>query len=135
MRLLLDTHILLWAAVDSPKLGEGRLPAATRRLLEDENNELVFSAASIWEVTIKNGLGRPDFQFDPGLLARSLVGNGYTELRVSSAHAVTVAELPDHHRDPFDRLLLAQAKVEGMQLLTNDGEIAKYKGWPVRLAK
>ena len=135
MKLLLDTHILLWAAFDSPQLGEGRLSAATRRLLEDEKNELVFSAASIWEVTIKNALGRPDFRFDPGLLARSLVGNGYTELRVSSPHAVAVADLPDHHRDPFDRLLLAQAKVEGMQLLTNDGEIAKYKGWPVRLAK
>jgi PIN domain nuclease of toxin-antitoxin system len=136
MRILLDTHILLWAATDSTRTKPGeRLSATTRRLLEDEENELFFSPASIWEVAIKNALGRPEFQFDAHVLTRALMDNGYRELRISSAHTAAVADLPDHHRDPFDRLLVAQATVEGVMLLTSDRTIAKYRNSPVKLVK
>lgn len=126
MKLLVDTHLLLWAAGAS-----ARLPAEARALLEDRLNTPVFSAASLWEVTIKAGLGRPDFHVEPSLLRRGLLDNGWQELAVSSAHAIAVAQLPPLHRDPFDRLLLAQATVEGMLLLTADAALAEYPG-PVR---
>lgn len=136
MRFLLDTHILLWAATDNSRSKPGeRLSAMTRRLLEDEENELLFSPASIWEVAIKNGLGRPEFQFDAHVLARALLDNGYHELRISSAHTAAVSDLPDHHRDPFDRLLIAQATVEGVMLVTSDRTIARYRNSPVKLVK
>lgn len=127
MKLLLDTHLLLWAA-SAPE----RLPAGARALLEDAANELLFSAASLWEVTIKAGLGRDDFRVDARVLRRGLLDNGYTELPISSAHAVAVAGLPNLHRDPFDRLLVAQAGVEGITLLTSDEAVAGYPG-PIRL--
>lgn len=127
MKLLLDTHLLLWAA-GAPE----RLPAGARALLEDPVNELLFSAASLWEVTIKAGLGRDDFRIDARVLRRGLLDNGYTELPISSAHAVAVAGLPNLHRDPFDRLLVAQAGVEGITLLTSDEAVAGYPG-PIRL--
>lgn len=126
MKLLVDTHLLLWAAGAS-----ARLPVEARALLEDRLNTPVFSAASLWEITIKAGLGRPDFRVEPSLLRRGLLDNGWQELPVSSAHAVAVAQLPPLHRDPFDRLLLAQATVEGMLLLTADAALAEYPG-PVR---
>lgn len=126
MKLLLDTQILLWAA-GQPE----RLSAAARRLLNDPRNELLFSAASLWEITIKNTLGREDFQVEPRVLRRGLLDNGYVELPVTSEHAVNVDALPPLHKDPFDRLLLAQALTEGVTLITGDAQLAKYRG-PVR---
>lgn len=127
MKLLLDTHLLLWAA-GTPE----RLSSTARALLEDPLNEPLFSAASLWEITIKRGLGRADFQVDPRVLRRGLLDNGYTELPITSEHAVSVDSLPPLHKDPFDRLLVAQATVEGITLLTADELVAKYPG-PVRL--
>jgi PIN domain nuclease of toxin-antitoxin system len=121
MKLLLDTHLLLWAA-GQPE----RLPAAARALLEDQRNELVFSPASLWEVAIKSGLGRDDFQVDARLLRRGLLDNGYQELPISSEHAVAIDGLPPLHRDPFDRLLVAQSMVEGILLLTADEQVSQY---------
>ncbi len=126
MKLLLDTHLLLWAA----GLPE-RLPAEARDMIGDSLAELHFSPISLWEIVIKRGLGRADFQVDPHVLRRGLLDNGYLELPVTSAHAVAVAGLPPLHKDPFDRLLVAQATVEGITLLTSDAMVARYPG-PVR---
>jgi PIN domain nuclease of toxin-antitoxin system len=123
MKLLLDTHLLLWAAGE-PK----RLPKGIRTLLEDRDNELLFSAASLWEVMIKSGLGRKDFRADARLLRRGLLDNGYSELPIVSAHVVAIESLPPIHKDPFDRVLVAQATVEGITLLTNDPVVAQYPG-------
>ncbi len=122
MNLLLDTHILLRAArgVD--------LGAGLRRLLEDPANRLVFSAASIWEIAIKSGLGRPDFDVPSGVFRRGLLEAGYEELRVTGAHAAALQGLPALHRDPFDRILVAQAMVESLTLLTADRTILAYPG-------
>lgn len=126
MKLLLDTHLLLWAA-GQPE----RLSAKAKKLLSDPGNELLFSAASLWEIAIKNTLGRPDFRVDPRILRRALLDNGYLELPVTGQHAVGIDSLPSLHKDPFDRLLLSQALVEGVTLLTRDEELARYAG-PVR---
>ena len=126
MKLLLDTHILLWAA-GAPE----RLSPAARDLIEDPGNALIFSVASLWETAIKRGLGRDDFQADPRLLRRGLLDNGYAELVITSEHVVSIDSLPRLHRDPFDRLLIAQATVEGITLLTADPRIADYPG-PIR---
>src|SRR5208337_326765 len=126
MKLLLDTHLLLWAA-GTPD----RLPAAARSLLDDPQNEPIFSSASLWEVAIKHGLGRRDFGVNARLLRRGLLDNGYTELPISSEHAVALDSLPPMHKDPFDRILLAQSMVEGITLLTADPLVAQYPG-PVR---
>ncbi|HEY4293973.1 type II toxin-antitoxin system VapC family toxin [Luteibacter sp.] len=136
MKLLLDTHLLLWTSVSSENVGPSdALSPESRQLIEDESNELFFSAASVWEVAIKNALGKPDFKVDPHLFRRGLLDNGYIELAISSAHAAAVANLPDHHKDPFDRLLIAQATVEGIALLTNDVRVAAYTASPIRLVK
>ena len=127
MKLLLDTHVLLWAA-GSPE----RLSAKAQALLEDPQNELLFSAARLWEIDIKSGLGRPDFQVDSRVLRRSLLDNGYQELAISSEHAVYIDNLPPIHKDPFDRILVAQASFEGIALLTANALVAQYPG-PVRL--
>ena len=126
MKLLLDTQILLWAA-GQPE----RLSAAARKLLSNRRNELLFSAASLWEIAIKRTLGREDFRVEPRLLRRGLLDNGYTELPITSQHAVSIDVLPPLHKDPFDRLLLAQATCEGITLLTADAQLARYPG-PVR---
>ena len=126
MKLLLDTQLLLWAA-GQPE----RLSAAARKQLNDPKNELLFSAASLWEIAIKNSLGREDFRVEPRLLRRGLLDNGYAELPITSQHAVNIDGLPPRHKDPFDRLLLAQAFTEGITLLTTDSQLAKYRG-PVR---
>jgi PIN domain nuclease of toxin-antitoxin system len=128
MKLLLDTHLLLWAASQP-----NRLSAAALRLIDNPANELFFSAASIWEVAIKRGLGRSDFQADPRLFRRGLLDNGYSELPILSDHVVAIDSLPPIHKDPFDRLLVAQATVEGIALLTADSVVAQYLG-PVRMA-
>jgi PIN domain nuclease of toxin-antitoxin system len=121
LNLLLDTHLLLWAASE-PK----HLSAKARTLLLDPSNQLIFSAASLWEISIKNGLERPDFNVDPRRLWRMLLVNGYRELPVTSEHTVAVNDLPPLHKDPFDRILVAQARVEGLTLLTADQIVAKY---------
>ena len=126
MRLLLDTHLLLWAAGPSP-----RLSVQARRLIDDPDNELVVSAASLWEIAIKSGLRRPNFRIDAALLRRNLLNNSYQELAVTGEHAVAVANLPPLHKDPFDRILVAQSIVEGITLLTADPLVAQYPG-PVR---
>lgn len=126
MKLLLDTHLLLWAAENAP-----RMPEAARELIADQGNELYFSAASLWEIAIKQGLGRPDFEVDARVLRRGLIDNGYLELPILSEHAVAIEGLPAIHKDPFDRLLIVQAMVEGITLLTNDAVVARYPG-PVR---
>lgn len=126
MKLLLDTHLLLWAAS-----GSKRLTAEARRLIDDPLNELVFSAASIWEVAIKSALKRPDFQIDARLLRRRLLDNGYIEWPISGEHVVSLDSLPSIHKDPFDRILVAQAIIEGVTLLTSDALVAQYPG-PVR---
>lgn len=128
MKLLLDTHLLIWAA-DSIE----RVPPGARALMADPENELLFSAASIWEIAIKRGLNRPDFQVDARMLRRGLIDNGYRELPILSEHALAIDTLPPIHKDPIDRLLIAQAMVEGITLLTNDATVAQYQG-PVRLA-
>lgn len=126
MKLLLDTHLLLWAAGE-PK----RLPAAARKLIGDSRNELLFSAASLWEIVIKRSLGRDDFRVDPRLLRRGLLDNGYAELAIGGDHALAVDGLPSIHKDPFDRLLVAQAQVESVTLLTSDPLLGRYPG-PIR---
>lgn len=127
MKLLLDTHLLLWAA-GLPN----RLSPAARKLIDSPANELLFSAASVWEVAIKRGLGRSDFQTDPRLLRRGLLDNGYNEVSILSDHVVAIDSLPPIHKDPFDRILIAQATVEGITLLTSDSIVGQYSG-PVRL--
>lgn len=127
MRLLLDTHILLWGAVEPE-----RLSRTASALFESPDNQIMFSALSLWEIAIKTGRGRADFRIDAGLLRRSLLDNGYAELPVTGAHAAALAGLPPIHRDPFDRMLVAQATVEGFTLVTSDPVIAKYPG-PIRL--
>jgi PIN domain nuclease of toxin-antitoxin system len=121
MKLLLDTQILLWAAA-------GTLPPEAELLVGDAGTELYFSPASIWEIGIKRNLGRPDFRVDPEVLRRGLLDNQYTELCITSLHAIAVHDLPMIHKDPFDRMLLAQAKCEGMPLLTSDGILRQYPG-------
>ncbi|HEY9793729.1 MAG TPA: type II toxin-antitoxin system VapC family toxin [Candidatus Obscuribacterales bacterium] len=123
MKFLLDTHLLLWVAGEPQ-----RLSAAARKLLSDRNHELLFSPASLWEVAIKRGLGRRDFHAEPRLLRRGLLDNGYTELSITGEHVLAIEVLPDLHKDPFDRLLVAQALSEGITLLTSDPLVAKYGG-------
>jgi PIN domain nuclease of toxin-antitoxin system len=126
MKLLLDTHLLLWAAGE-PR----RLSKQARTLIDNPDNELLFSAASLWEVMTKRGLGREDFAVDARLLRRGLLDNGYSELPIVSDHVVAIDSLPPIHKDPFDRILVAQATVEGVTLLTNDSRVSQYPG-PIR---
>jgi PIN domain nuclease of toxin-antitoxin system len=126
MKLLVDTHLLLWAAQ-----GIEHLPPDAQTLMSEPENELFFSVASLWEIVIKCGLGREDFKVDPQVFRRSMLDNGYHELPILSGHVVAVGTLPTIHKDPFDRLLVAQAIVEGIMLLTADKQVAKYLG-PVK---
>ena len=121
MKLLLDTHMLLWSAA-------GTLPKGAEKLLVDGDNVLYFSSASIWEIGIKKGLGRHDFNVDTEVLRRGLLDNQYSELPITGLHALAANDLPPIHKDPFDRILLAQAKVEGILLLTSDRMFRKYPG-------
>jgi len=123
MKLLLDTHILLRAAGDPEKL-----PIKIRGLIEDEENTLFFSAASLWEIVIKNGLGRNDFQIEPRMFRSALMDNGYLEVPITSEHVLFVHDLPPLHKDPFDRILVAQSSIEGMALLTVDQAVIDYGG-------
>lgn len=123
MKLLLDTHILLWAASDPQ-----RLPAKMCALIDDEENELFFSAASIWEIVIKNRLGRTDFVVDPRIFRTALVDHGYQEVPILCEHVLFVHDLLPLHKDPFDRILVAQSSIEGMGLLTVDPMVIDYGG-------
>lgn len=129
MRFLLDTHLLLWAAARSR-----RLSVAARALLEDPRNEIAYSAVSLWEIAIKLGLRRRDFRVDLAMLRPSLSEMGLVELPMTGAHAERVATLPPVHRDPFDRMLVAQCLVESIVLITNDDVLENY-GDAVRLVK
>jgi len=126
VKFLLDTHLLLWIAGYPERLSEDVLNELT-----DPANEFVFSAASLWEISIKSALGREDFRVDPRVLRQGLLDNGYVELPITSEHAVSIDALPSLHKDPFDRILLAQALTEGVTLLTADDQLARYSG-PVR---
>jgi PIN domain nuclease of toxin-antitoxin system len=121
MRLLLDTHVLLWALGQPERLG-----GETRAALENAANDVFFSAASIWEIAIKARLGRADFDQRSGDVARCAQATGFIELPVLSDVAARVESLPLHHRDPFDRLLVAQAMAGPLQLLTADPMLKSY---------
>ena len=125
MSLLLDTHVVLWWLADAPEL-----PDEIKDRLDQEPDVRV-SAATIWEITIKRSLGRQDFTADARVLRRALLDNGYAELPVTGEHAINIDSLPPKHKDPFDRMLVAQATVEGITLLTHDRELAAYPG-PIR---
>jgi len=127
VRLLLDTHILLWAAGDP-----GRLTPEARNLLDDPATELLFSTASIWEVVIKEALGRGDFYIEPRQFRDGLMQHGYSELPIRSEHTLAVGLLPFIHKDPFDRMLIAQAQVENITLLTMDKKLSLYSG-PIKV--
>lgn len=122
MRLLLDTHLLLWAAASSK-----RLSREARGLLEDGRNDAYYSAASIWEIAIKTSLRRKDFRVDLAALLATLPAMGLIELPVTAAHAAGVTTLPPIHRDPFDRLLIAQSIAEPLTLVTNDAILERYR--------
>lgn len=126
MKLLLDTHLLLWAAGQPDRLSK-----AARELIDEKGSELIFSTASLWEIVIKRSLGREDFKVDARLLRRGLLDNAYDELPVASEHVLAIDTLPPLHKDPFDRILIAQALVEGIILLTTDELVARYPA-PVR---
>ena len=127
MTYLLDTHLLLWVTG-----AQDRLSSQARTLLADAVATPVFSTASIWEVVIKQALGRKDFLVEPSRLRDDLMENGYDELEIRSEHVLEVAALPLIHKDPFDRMLIAQARVEGITLLTGDAHVVRY-GAPVQL--
>jgi PIN domain nuclease of toxin-antitoxin system len=121
MRALLDTHILLWALATPD-----RLPDGLRRHIADKRNEILFSAASIWDIAVKSGLGRADFQADPRLVLDSATASGLVELPVTASATLLVASLPPLHKDPFDRLLVAQALSEPAVLFTADSRLTDY---------
>lgn len=121
MRILLDTQLLLWAAGMPDRLSKGAV-----RAIEDQANQLIFSAASIHEVAIKSGLGRSEFMVKPEILLRGLLKSGYVELPVKSEHAAMVFQLPPIHRDPFDRIMIAQAMCEGVAFFTADRTLGGY---------
>jgi PIN domain nuclease of toxin-antitoxin system len=118
---LLDTHVLLWAARESPELSD-----QSRTILADPVNELWFSVVTVWEIVIKSGLGRADFRVDPTAIRDRALRAGYQELPIRGPHALGVADLPPIHADPFDRLLVAQARAEGALLLTADRKVLQY---------
>lgn len=126
MRFLLDTQIMIWVAIGDPQLK----PRA-RAILNNEANQLLFSVSSIWEIAIKRALKRHDFLYDPREIRRQFMANGYEELPILGHHVVAIDSLAPIHKDPFDRILIAQAMVEGITLLTADPMIAKYPG-PIR---
>jgi PIN domain nuclease of toxin-antitoxin system len=129
MKYLLDTHIILWALAEPH-----RLPMKAKKIIEHQETELFFSAASLWEIAIKSGLDRADFSIDATLIRRALLDNGYIELPITSEHTVFILNLPPIHKDPFDRILISQAITEGIMLLTVDPVMRQYQG-PIQFCK
>jgi PIN domain nuclease of toxin-antitoxin system len=127
MKLLLDTHVVIWAAA-------GTLSAEMKRTLLDERNELYFSSVNIWEIVIKRSLRKDGFDVDPASLHIALVRNGYTEIPLTAKHTLRMTHMPWHHKDPFDRILLSQAIDENMTLLTADRIFENYDG-PTRIMR
>jgi len=121
MVVLLDTHVLLWA-LDSPQ----RLPDDMAAQLESPETTVYFSAASIWEIAIKTALGKIDFHYSPEDIAQAARDSSFVEIPISAAHSAKAAHLPLHHRDPFDRLLIAQALLLPAQLITTNAALAPY---------
>lgn len=126
MRILADTSIILWALADI-----GRLPERALQVLTEPANKMAFSLVSIWEIAIKHMLKKPDFAADPELVLGTLRDNGWEEIGISGKHIVSLGALPDLHNDPFDRLLIAQARVQGVPLLTADSKIMQYPDVPL----
>ncbi len=121
MKILLDTNILIWVTASPEKVPENIL-----HQIQDTKNTIFFSAASIWEIAIKHTFGKPDFFFNPLIIHQALVENNYTELPITSNHAIAIQHLQKIHKDPFDRMLIAQAIAENMLLMTADQTIVKY---------
>lgn len=121
MNLLLDTHVALWAITDSPKLSK-----KARELIESPKSTVWISAATVWEIAIKHGLGRGDMPVSSQDALRYFRESGYRFLPVEPEHAAATEDLPTHHGDPFDRILVAQAMVEPMRLITHDPVVARY---------
>jgi PIN domain nuclease of toxin-antitoxin system len=122
-RFLVDTQLLLWNVYGSRKL-----PPRVARLFRDGRHQFFYSAASLWEIAIKAGRGREDFVADTAAIRDALEENGFHELPVAAQHAVALTRLPAIHGDPFDRMLIAQAMVEPMALITTDERLAAYPG-------
>jgi len=124
---LLDTHVLLWA-LSAPE----KLPPAMRDIIQDPAESIWFSVASLWEVAIKSALGRPDFSFDARDIWSAARETSFLELDVQALHVFKLRGLAELHQDPFDRLLLAQAKAMNMRLLTVDAKVLQYSDDPIR---
>lgn len=123
MAYLLDTHAFLWWITDDPRLSN-----FARQIIREASNRILFSAASAWEIAVKAGLGRLDFRVDLAeLIPRQIAANSFVALPIDARHALQVLQLPPLHRDPFDRILVAQARIEGTPILTADPLIARYE--------
>jgi PIN domain nuclease of toxin-antitoxin system len=128
LNLLLDTHVALWAITDNPKL-----PLSARELIQSAKTTVWVSAASVWEIAIKHGLGRGDMPVSGQDALRYFNEAGYRLLAIEPEHAAAVGELPAHHQDPFDRILIAQALVEPMRLMTRDPMVARYSDTIIKI--
>jgi PIN domain nuclease of toxin-antitoxin system len=128
LNVLLDTHVALWAITDSPKLVQ-----AARTLIESPKTTVWISAVSVWEIAIKHALGRGDMPVSSEDATRYFRASGYQFLAVEAEHAIAVEELPAHHQDPFDRMLIAQALTEPMRLLTHDATVALYSDTIIKI--
>ncbi|MEN3150520.1 type II toxin-antitoxin system VapC family toxin [Neorhizobium sp. IRAMC:178] len=129
MRILLDSHLLVWLVGASD-----RLPLAAREIIENPDHDIFFSSASIWELSIKYSSGKIGLELPPRMLYQVLIESNFNELAVTASHALEIDSLPQIHKDPFDRILIAQSMSEGMLLLTSDEAIAKYGG-PIRFVR
>ena len=124
MKNLVDTHMLLWVVQDSPKLSK-----KARYMLTEPEDEYWFSAASVWEIAIKRGTRSAKLQISAEQARTAFLAAGFKELTVTSLHAATAETLPKLHKDPFDRILVAQARAEGWRLITHDATLAGYGDW------
>lgn len=128
MNLLLDTHVALWAIIDSPKLS-----ATVRDLILSPKATIWISAASVWEIAIKHALGRGDMPVSAQAAVHYFRASGYEFLPIDIEHTLAVQNLAAHHQDPFDRILVAQAMVEPMRLITHDPWVARYSDTIIKM--
>ena len=128
MNLLLDTHVALWAITDNPKL-----PQKARELIQSPKTTVWISAASVWEIAIKHALGRGDMPVSSQDAVRYFSESGYNFLAVEAEHAVAIEGLATYHQDPFDRIIVAQAIVEPMRLITHDSMVALYSDTIIKI--